>query len=135
MAGYGKTEAAAESQLTISGNYQLLIEGDSEAYHFKVAHRNTIGPFFADSQSTYQGLGPHIRSVLLRAARDELGLQPAAVRRLRYHANLLYRLLPTTQLLVQQDHSIWVTSRPTGPDLIELRLVTLAHNVGEYAAY
>ena len=126
---------AAETRLTIRANWKLLVEGGLEAYHFKVAHRDTIGPFFTDNQSTYQTFGPHIRSVLLRASFAELGATPTAARRLRSHANLLYTLLPTTQLLVQQDHVIWISSRPSGPDLTELRLVTLGHRVSENPAY
>ena len=126
---------AAETHLTIRANWKLLVEGGLEAYHFKVAHRNTIGPFFTDNQSTYQAFGPHIRSVLLRASFAELGATPTAARRLRDHANLLYTLLPTTQLLVQQDHVIWISSRPSGPDLTELRLVTLGHRVSENPDY
>ena len=57
---------------TIRENWKLLVEVGLEAYHFKVAHRNTIGPFFTDNQSTYQAFGPHISQcccahLLLRA--------------------------------------------------------------------
>ena len=60
---------------------------------------------------------------------------PTAAHRLRDHANLRYALLPTPQLLVQQDHVIWISSRPSGPYLTELRLVTLEHGVRENPAY
>lgn len=126
---------AAETELEIQANWKLLVEGGLEAYHFKVAHRNTIGPFFSDNQSTYQRLGPHIRSVLLRASLGELEHQPTEKRRIRDHANLLYTLPPTTQLLVQQDHVIWISSTPISPDRTRLRLVTLGQDVEENRAY
>ena len=37
---------AAETILDVRANWKLLVEGGLEAYHFKVAHRNTIGPHF-----------------------------------------------------------------------------------------
>ena len=46
--------------------------------------------------------------------------------RLRDHANIIYTLFPTTQLLVQQDHIVWINSRPVSASETELRLVTLA---------
>ena len=45
-------------------NWKLLVEGGLEAYHFKVAHRETIGPHFMDNLSSYERLGAHMRSVL-----------------------------------------------------------------------
>ena len=44
--------SAAETTLDVRANWKLLVEGGLEAYHFKVAHRNTIGPYFSDNQST-----------------------------------------------------------------------------------
>ena len=126
---------AAETILDVRANWKLLVEGGLEAYHFKVAHRNTIGPYFSDNQSTYQTLGPHIRSVLLRRSFGELANTDAETQRLRDHANLLYTLPPTTQLLVQQDHVIWISATPLGPDLTKLRLVTLGHDTIEDPAY
>jgi phenylpropionate dioxygenase-like ring-hydroxylating dioxygenase large terminal subunit len=117
---------AAESQLDIQANWKLLVEGGLEAYHFKVAHRDTIGPYFNDNQSTYRAVGPHIRSILLRASFAELAKTEGGSRRLRDHANILYTLLPTSQLLVQQDHVVWISSTPISATRTVLRMVTLA---------
>ena len=117
---------AAESQLDIQANWKLLVEGGLEAYHFKVAHRDTIGPYFNDNQSTYRAVGPHIRSILLRASFAELAKTEGDSRRLRDHANILYTLLPTSQLLVQQDHVVWISSTPISATRTVLRMVTLA---------
>jgi phenylpropionate dioxygenase-like ring-hydroxylating dioxygenase large terminal subunit len=38
----------------------------------------------------------------------------------------MYAFFPTTQLLVQQDHIVWINSRPVSATETELRLVTLA---------
>jgi len=123
-------EVTAETELDIHANWKLLVEGGLEAYHFKVAHRDTIAPYFNDNQSTYELLGDHIRSVLMRTSFAELATTAKPERRLRDHANLLYTLLPTSQLLVQQDHVVWIQSTPVAADRTQLRLVTLAENPG-----
>ncbi len=71
-------------------NWKLLIEGGIEAYHFHVAHAETIGPHFPDNLSSYQMLGPHIRSVLPRITFGELAETEVKDRILRNHANIVY---------------------------------------------
>ena len=93
-------------------NWKILIEGGIEAYHFKIAHRSTIGPYFEDNLSTYRCFGPHIRSVLARNTVAGLADAPRDTWRLRDHANLLYTLFPTSTFLVQQDHIVWVSQMP-----------------------
>ncbi len=46
--------------------------------------------------------------------------------RLRDVANVLYSLFPNNQLLVQQDHVVWISQEPTARNSTQLRLVTLA---------
>ena len=67
-----------------------------------------------------------MRSVLMRSSMHALKDVPKAQWRLRDHANIIYTLFPTTQLLVQQDHIVWINSRPVSATETELRLVTLA---------
>ncbi len=107
-------------------NWKILVEGGLEAYHFKMAHRKTIGPYFEDNLSSYQLLGDHMRSVLMRTSMHELRNKPQEQWRLRDHANLIYTFFPTTQLLVQSDHVVWINSRPISATATELRLATLA---------
>ena len=107
-------------------NWKILVEGGLEAYHFKIAHRNTIGPYFEDNLSSYQLLGDHIRSVLMRASMRELAGMPQTQWRLRDHANIIYTFFPTTQLLVQGDHVVWINICPISATETELRLTTLA---------
>lgn len=107
-------------------NWKLLIEGGIEAYHFKVAHKNTIGPHFLDNLSSYQMLGPHMRSVLPRESLPELADVPREQWSIRDHANVLYTLFPLDQFLLMQDHVAWISGRPLAHDRTELRLTTLA---------
>ena len=117
---------AHEEKKVHNSNWKVLVEGGIESYHFKVAHRKTIGPYFEDNLSSYQMLGDHMRSVLMRSSMHVLRDQPTDQWRLRDHANIIYTFFPTTQLLVQKDHVVWINSRPVSAGQTELRLATLA---------
>ena len=117
---------AHEERKVHNSNWKILVEGGIESYHFKVAHRKTIGPYFEDNLSSYQMLGDHMRSVLMRSSMHVLREQPTDQWRLRDHANIIYTFFPTTQLLVQKDHVVWINSRPVSAGQTELRLATLA---------
>ena len=107
-------------------NWKLLVEGGIEAYHFRVAHRNTIGPHFEDNLSSYRLFGPHMRSILMRTNMSSLSDDTRSEWRLRDHAQVLYILFPTTSLLVMQDHIAWLQSEPISPDQTRIRLTTIA---------
>ena len=124
--GLDDLSIAADQSSVHQCNWKILVEGGIESYHFKVAHRKTIGPYFEDNLSTYQMLGSHMRSVLMRSSMHTLNSSDRSTWRLRDHANIIYTFFPLTQLLVQQDHVVWINSNPIGPDQTELRLVTLA---------
>lgn len=116
----------AEDTRDIRANWKVLVEGGIEAYHFRVAHKATIAPYFPDNLSTYTMFGPHIRSVLPRVTMADLAQKDEADWSIRQDANLLYTLMPTCQLLVQQDHVVWIQATPKDEGLTTLRLVTLA---------
>ncbi|MEM6708966.1 MAG: aromatic ring-hydroxylating dioxygenase subunit alpha [Pseudomonadota bacterium] len=120
------SEVKASTERTAAANWKLLVEGGLEAYHFRVAHAQTIGPYFEDNLSSYQTAGLHLRSVLPRTKLDTLNDAAEDGWVLRDAANLLYTFLPFTQLLVQQDHVIWIRFQPLNAAQTQLRLVTLA---------
>lgn len=107
-------------------NWKILVEGGIEAYHFKIAHRTTIGPHFEDNLSTYQMLGPHIRSILMRTSMAGLAPESRDTWRLRDHAQVLYTLFPNTALLVQSDHIAWINQEALSAGQTRVRLSTLA---------
>jgi len=106
-------------------NWKILIEGGIEAYHFRIAHRNTIGPFFQDNLSSYQVFGSHLRSVLPRVSLDEMMEKPKEDWSLRRDTNLVYSIFPTSQFLVQEDHIVWIHEMPMAADQTYVRLLTL----------
>ncbi|MBO9449252.1 Rieske 2Fe-2S domain-containing protein [Tropicibacter sp. R16_0] len=117
---------AIENTIEVKANWKVLVEGGIEAYHFRVAHANTIAPHFPDNLSTYRCFGPHMRSVLPRTSMTTLTDTPEEKWSIRADANVLYTLMPTTQLLVQQDHVAWINAQPRSEGHTTLRIVTLA---------
>lgn len=126
-------EALAIDQMVVAhqdapihdANWKILVEGGIEAYHFKVAHRKTIGPHFEDNLSSYRLLGPHMRSILMRTSMAKLDPSSREKWRLRDHAQVLYTLFPNTALLVQQDHIAWINQEAISAGKTRVRLSTL----------
>ncbi|WP_410056071.1 SRPBCC family protein [Roseobacter sp. HKCCA0434] len=119
---------AAIEQIDIAANWKLLIEGGLEAYHFRVAHKDTIGPYFPDNLLIWQSFGPHIRAMLPRNSMPDLGDAPEADWHLRRDANLVYLMMVNTQPLVQQDHVMWFHFEPVSEALTRVRMATLVPN-------
>jgi len=116
----------AHQNVTVrAANWKILVEGGIEAYHFKVAHRTTIGPHFEDNLSSYRTFNQHLRSILPRTSMAKLNGETRDTWRLRDHAQVLYTLFPTTALLVQQDHIAWVKQEPISAGQTRIRLATL----------
>ena len=109
-----------------AANWKLLVEGGLEAYHFRIAHKDTVGPYFQDNLSTYRVVGRHIRSVLPRTRLDAMMTQPRERWSLRRETNLVYTVFPSAQLLVQEDHVVWFPILPLAPDRSLVRIATLA---------
>ena len=117
---------AVSDEIDCAANWKLLVEGGIEAYHFRVAHKETIAPYFLDNLSSYRMFGRHIRSVLPRSTLSEYGNQRREDWAIRDHIHLLYSVFPTSQLLVQHDHLAWVRYEPKAADRTLIRLSTLA---------
>ena len=116
---------AHEEKWERAANWKILFEGGLESYHFRIAHKDTIGPFFQDNLSSYRMFGPHIRSILPRARLDAEMAEPEESRSLRRAANLVHSVFPSAQLLVQEDHIVWIQALPLAPDRTRVRLATL----------
>ncbi|MEL6980416.1 MAG: SRPBCC family protein [Pseudomonadota bacterium] len=126
--GLAEHRIAEEGSYELKANWKVLVEGGLEAYHFRVAHKATIAPYFPDNLSTYRLFGPHLRSVLPRSTMPDLRETPEADWDIRRDANLLYTALPNTQLLAQQDHVIWTQFEPRAADRTMVRIATLVPN-------
>jgi phenylpropionate dioxygenase-like ring-hydroxylating dioxygenase large terminal subunit len=130
----GDLEALAAGSLEIKAstthdrlaNWKILAEGGLEAYHFRIVHRNTIGPHFPNNLSSYQCFGDHIRSILPRSGIEQLDLAALAPGSLREHANILYTLFPLSNVLVMPDHLVWIQNEPLSAAHTRVRISTLA---------
>lgn len=123
--GAGDCTVLHTNEQVRSANWKMLVEGGIEAYHFRVAHRQTIGPYFLDNLSSYRSFGPHLRSVIGKQSLPELKQQPVEDWRLRDHAQVLYSIFPTSQLLVQADHIAWLQLDPLSASSTRIRVSTL----------
>ena len=79
--------------------------------------------------------GRHIRTVLPRARLDAMMEEPKEAWSLRRAANLVYTVVPSAQLLVQEDHMVWVQTLPLATDRTRVRIATLAPADSEDAAH
>ena len=123
--GLSDHRIAVDETIDIHANWKVLVEGGIEAYHFRVAHAATIAPYFPDNLSTYRIFGQHLRSVLPRTTMTDLATKPQDQWAIRQDSNVLYSLMPTVQLLVQQDHIVWINSDPLAADHTRMRIATL----------
>ena len=81
-------------------------------------------------QTTYRPTRCSVRTFDLfypRTTLNDLRDTPEADWQIRRDANLLYTLLPNTQLLVQQDHVVWIHTEPLAVDCTRLKIATLVH--------
>ncbi|WP_170560179.1 aromatic ring-hydroxylating oxygenase subunit alpha [Ruegeria atlantica] len=123
--GLDQHRIAAIEEIDIKANWKLLMEGGMEAYHFRVAHKNTIGPYFPDNLLTYQMFGPHMRAILPRISMPDMRDTPEDNWEIRRDANMVFTLMSNSQLLVQQDHVMWFHFEPITHDLTHVRMATL----------
>ncbi|MDJ0820421.1 MAG: SRPBCC family protein [Paracoccaceae bacterium] len=126
--GLADHRIAVVETFEIKANWKVLVEGGLEAYHFRVAHKNTIAPHFPDNLMSYRQFGHHMRGVLPRNAMADLHSVPESDWQIRRDANLLYTLLPNIQMLVQQDHFMWFHFEPVSVDTTRFRMATTVPN-------
>lgn len=109
--------AYAPRRLPLHCNWKLIVEGSSEAYHFKIAHRDTIATMFADNAQIVDEDGLHRRMFLvkeaLRGRDDAASLE-------RDFGNVMYFFFPATMILVQPDHAQVTRLEPVGTDRTDI---------------
>lgn len=117
--------AFAPRSYEVAANWKLLVDGAFEAYHFKVAHRNTIAAMFTDNTQLVDETGLNRRLYLLKAnfsADHPPALDDFEPRR---YGNIIYFFFPNTTILVQPDHAQFSTSEPLAPGVTRIHEITL----------
>lgn len=102
--------------LDLRCNWKLLVDGTFEAYHFKVAHRETIASMFADNQQVIDEFGLNRRLYLVKSSLSADAAPAPTDFRPREHGNLIYFFFPATAILVQRDHAQLSFWEPVAPD-------------------
>ena len=126
--------AIARTSKVWKANWKLVVEGGIESYHFRIAHKDTIAPFFTDTQSTFERLGDHMRSLLPERSILELADRPRSEWQIRDHTHLVYSLHPNALILLQQSHVDLIVMRPLAVDRTEVVTVGTAPAAGELDA-
>ncbi len=117
--------AYAPRHYEVAANWKLLVDGSLEAYHFKVAHRDTIAHLFTDNLQIIDEDGLNRRLYLVKSNFDPADPPPAEQFEPRRHGNILYFFFPNTTVLVQPDHAQFSTLEPLGPDRTRVHEITL----------
>ena len=93
----------AQRSYDVNANWKLLIDGIFEAYHFKVAHRQTIAHMFMNNLQLVDDFDLNRRLYLIKSRFPKE--QPEANDfDPRKYGNLTYYFFPNTIVLVQPDH-------------------------------
>ena len=108
----------------VQANWKLLVDGSFEAYHFKVAHRNTIAHMFVGNMQIVDEFDLNRRLYLIKSkfAQDKPqadGFDP------RRYGNLTYFFFPNTTILVQPDHAQLSCLEPLGATRTRVHELTL----------
>ncbi|MBS0452344.1 MAG: Rieske 2Fe-2S domain-containing protein [Proteobacteria bacterium] len=108
----------------VAANWKLLVDGSFEAYHFKVAHRDTIAHMFVGNMQVVDEFDLNRRLYLIKSkfAQDAPPAQGFEPRR---WGNLTYFFFPNTTILVQPDHAQLSSLEPLGPNRTRVHELTL----------
>ncbi len=93
-------------------NWKLLVDGGLEGYHFKIAHAETIGPYFLDNMTINTDNKKHFSVIYPKRAMKKIADQPKSEWTIRKYANILVHIFPNTTVLIEPDHLMVVTFSP-----------------------
>lgn len=110
-----------------AANWKIIVEGGIESYHFSVAHKRTIAPFFTDTLSTWEAIGPHTRSVLPKRSIASLAERPRDEWRIREHTHVVYTIHPNALILMQKTHFDLILMTPVAVDRTRIEVLTVGN--------
>jgi len=106
-------------------NWKLVSEGGLETYHFKSAHRATIGPYFPHDVSVQDRLGIHSRVIMPSEKAGTIGDESEGQLRMRDFTHTLFGVAPQSSFLAQERHVDWIRMRPLAVDRTEIVITSL----------
>lgn len=108
-------------------NWKIFSEGGMEAYHFNVAHKNSLAPFFLGNLSTWEMRGRQgIRMILPKKSLLDAPSLPEAEWDIREMANVLLTVFPTHTFLVQPDTIDMISINPLSTNQTEVEVATIS---------
>ncbi|MFB6581774.1 MULTISPECIES: aromatic ring-hydroxylating dioxygenase subunit alpha [unclassified Streptomyces] len=127
---FGDDTFWAGETLTGRFNWKLGVEGFLEVYHFRSLHPDMKKYVFVPEVALFDQLGEHVRIVAPKRDIRELRSTPAAARRLRPHATLVYHVFPSTFFFVEKRHVTTLRIQPLSADSSEIRVLHVARQDG-----
>lgn len=124
LSGLRAAVGFAPRSYEVAANWKLLVDGSLEAYHFKVAHRETIAHMFVGNMQVVDEFDLNRRLYLVKSkfAQDKPEAEGFDPRR---YGNLTYFFFPNTTILVQPDHAQLSSLEPLGPARTRVHELTL----------
>ena len=105
-----------QSIITRKTNWKLVIDAFLDSYHVKRLHRNTVGPYFADSLATLAQEGLHLRAAVAREEFGEHYKNPPETWHPRLHVTFAYTIFPCTVIICHPDYTSLLNILPQDPD-------------------
>lgn len=129
--GLASSVAYGARTITVEANWKLIVDGTLEAYHFKVAHRDTIAARFADNLQVVDEIGLNRRLFLVREKMRRRLDHAEPPSSLLGYGSILYHFFPATFLLVNADHTQVFRIVPDGINRSQVHDLALIPGPGE----
>lgn len=99
-----------------AANWKLIIEAFIEVYHIRVLHRDSIYPFFHDSQSNWHVYNGHERMIVARRGSESEPAWSDDPRKVRDRWTYSHLLFPNMIVVVHPDYVSCLSLWPLAPN-------------------
>jgi phenylpropionate dioxygenase-like ring-hydroxylating dioxygenase large terminal subunit len=97
-------------------NWKLVVEAFIEVYHLRVLHRDSLYPFFLDSQAEWDLYGPHLRMVVARRRGESEPAWSEHPKEVRHRWTFNHLVFPNLILVMHPDYVSAISLWPLAPD-------------------
>lgn len=97
-------------------NWKIIMNAFQEVYHLKRLHAKTIGPFFVDTRSAGEAVGPHVRFVVARDTTAAARARPGEEWDLRQDVTLSHVVFPNNIIIWHPDYTSILSIFPVAAD-------------------
>ncbi len=100
----------------VQANWKLCVDAFLEAYHVKVLHRNSVGPFFEDALAVYDLENRHFRSGVARKGLDLTDVDAISLPAMRDKISFTHFVYPNHIFIFHPDYVSQTSIIPTAVD-------------------